>query len=224
MGSQKDYKVIYINPEDKEPKIYNGEFTDRKSRFIASIRKVDREEEVFWFLEEIRSKYKEACSHAYAYVIGQNGELFRCNDNGEPSGTAGKPMLDVIQGAGIRGIVAVVSRYYGGTKLGTGGLIRAYTNTVKEALKTCPIATMKFARRILVETDYNGIGKILYFMEQESIQPESTEYMDKVFVKVLLTEEAAQHFIREVTELTAGRSKITVMEEGMFPMLETDKE
>ena len=128
-------------------------------------------------------------------------------------------MLDVIQGAGIRGIVAVVSRYYGGTKLGTGGLIRAYTNTVKEALKTCPIATMKFAKRILVETDYNGIGKILYFMEQESIQPESTEYTDIVYVKVLLTEEAAEHFIREITELTAGRSKITVMEEGMFPVL-----
>ena len=78
---------------------------------------------------------------------------------------------------------------------------------------------MKFAKRILVETDYNGIGKILYFMEQESIQPESTEYTDIVYVKVLLTEEAAEHFIREITELTAGRSKITVMEEGMFPVL-----
>lgn len=214
---QESYRVIYCDPADAGIVSYSGEYEDRKSVFIANITKVESEEEVFVFLEEMRKRYPEACSHAYAYIIGQKGELFRCNDNGEPSGTAGRPMLDVLNTTGIRGVLAVVSRYYGGTKLGTGGLIRAYTNAVQAALQACPTAMMKYGKLLAVETDYNGIGKIQYYMKQQDISPKSIEYTDKVLVTVLLPDEAADHFTKEVTDLTAGKSKITVLEELFYP-------
>ena len=157
------YRVLY--PE-KEKQIFTGEIIEKKSRFIASIRKVESEEEAASFIEEIRKRYYDARHHCNAFVIGTRGEMTRCSDDGEPSGTAGRPMLEVLLGSEIRGIAVVVTRYFGGTLLGTGGLVRAYTQAVQEGLKNCPTAMMKYGKRIQVDTDYNGIGKILYFMGQ----------------------------------------------------------
>ena len=116
-----------------------GEIVEKKSRFIATIRPVNSEEEASAFIEEIKKKYWDARHNCSAFVVGRRGELTRCSDDGEPGGTAGRPMLEVLLGEGIRNVAVVVTRYFGGTLLGTGGLVRAYTQAVKEGLPSLPL-------------------------------------------------------------------------------------
>ena len=215
---QESYRVIYS--PDGERQTYTGEIVEKKSRFIANVRKVESEEEAVTFIEEMKKRYYDARHNCSAFVIGARGELTRCSDDGEPSGTAGRPMLEVLLGSEIRGVAAVVTRYFGGTLLGTGGLVRAYTQSLQEAMKHCPTAMMKYGKRIQIDTDYNGIGKILYYMGQHGLTHESSEYTDKVRITVLVPGEDAAHFSKEVTELTAGRSKIEVLEEVFYPVPE----
>ena len=108
-----------------------GEIVEKKSRFIATVRLVESEEEALSCLEALRKKYWDARHNCFVYIIGENQETVRCSDDGEPSGTAGRPMLDVVQGAGLRNVLVVVTRYFGGTLLGTGGLVRAYSQAVR---------------------------------------------------------------------------------------------
>ena len=121
------YNILYRGGE--------GELVEKKSRFIATTRPVESEEEALAFIEEMKKKYWDARHNCFAYVTGDRGQLQRCSDDGEPSQTAGRPMLDVLLGAGIRNICVVVTRYFGGTLLGTGGLVRAYSGAVQEGLK-----------------------------------------------------------------------------------------
>lgn len=216
--AQESYRVLYT--PDSEGQTFTGEIVEKKSRFIANVRKVQSEEEAVAFIEEMKKRYYDARHNCSAFVIGTHGELTRCSDDGEPSGTAGRPMLEVLLGSEIRGIAAVVTRYFGGTLLGTGGLVRAYTQSLQEALKNCPTAMMKYGKRIQIDTDYNGIGKILYFMGQQGLAQESSEYTDKVRIVVLVPGEEAEHFCKEVTELTAGRSRLEVLEEVFYPVPE----
>lgn len=216
--AQESYRVLYT--PDSEVQTFTGEIVEKKSRFIANVRKVETEEEAVAFIEEMKKRYYDARHNCSAFVIGTRGELTRCSDDGEPSGTAGRPMLEVLLGSEIRGIAAVVTRYFGGTLLGTGGLVRAYTQSLQEALKNCPTAMMKYGKRIQIDTDYNGIGKILYFMGQQGLTQESSEYTDKVRIIVLVPGDIAEHFCKEVTELTAGRSKLEVLEEVFYPVPE----
>ena len=109
-----------------------GEYVEKKSRFIATIRRCESEEEAVAFIEEMKKKYWDARHNCSAFVLGSRGELTRCSDDGEPGGTAGRPMLEVLLGEGIRDVCVVVTRYFGGTLLGTGGLVRAYSGAVKE--------------------------------------------------------------------------------------------
>ena len=215
---QESYRVIYS--PDGERQTYTGEIVEKKSRFIANVRKVESEEEALTFIEEMKKRYYDARHNCSAFVIGARGELTRCSDDGEPSGTAGRPMLEVLLDSEIRGVAAVVTRYFGGTLLGTGGLVRAYTQSLQEAMKHCPTAMMKYGKRIQIDTDYNGIGKILYYMGQQGLTQENSEYTDKVRITVLVPGEDAAHFSKEVTELTAGRSKIEVLEEVFYPVPE----
>lgn len=216
--AQESYRILYT--PDSEVQTFTGEIVEKKSRFIANVRKVESEEEAVAFIEEMKKRYYDARHNCSAFVIGTRGELTRCSDDGEPSGTAGRPMLEVLLGSEIRGIAAVVTRYFGGTLLGTGGLVRAYTQSLQEALKNCPTAMMKYGKRIQIDTDYNGIGKILYFMGQLGLTQESSEYTDKVRIVVLVPGEDAEHFCKEVIELTAGRSKLEVLEEVFYPVPE----
>ena len=138
-----------------------GEYVEKKSRFIATVRKCESEEEAVRFIEEMKKKYWDARHNCSAFVIGSRGELTRCSDDGEPSGTAGRPMLEVLTGEGIRNVAVVVTRYFGGVLLGTGGLVRAYTQAVKEGLKNSVVGCMRFGCKVEVTTDYNGIGENL---------------------------------------------------------------
>jgi len=111
-----------------------AEVVEKKSRFIANIRQVVSEEEAVNFIEEMKKQYWDAKHNCSAFVIGNKGQLTRCSDDGEPSGTAGRPMLEVLLGEEIRNVAVVVTRYFGGTLLGTGGLVRAYSEAVKKGL------------------------------------------------------------------------------------------
>lgn len=193
-----------------------GELVEKKSRFIANVRPVGSEDEAVAFIEEMKKKYWDARHNCSAFVIGKKAELTRCSDDGEPSGTAGRPMLEVLLGEGVRNVAVVVTRYFGGTLLGTGGLVRAYSGAVKEGLKASSIGTMRFGTRLLIDTDYNGIGKIQYILGVKGISPEDTVYTDRVQIRVLLAQEKVEALKKEITEATAARAQITEAEQLYF--------
>lgn len=136
-----------------------AELVEKKSRFIATVRPVESEEEAAAFIEEMKKKYYDARHNCSAYVLGSKAQLTRSSDDGEPSGTAGRPMLEVLLGSGIRNVAAVVTRYFGGTLLGTGGLVRAYSGVLKEALEKCETARQHFGVRFKIRADYNALEK-----------------------------------------------------------------
>lgn len=193
-----------------------GEITEKKSRFIATVRAVTTEEEAVAFLNEMKKKYWDASHNCSAFVIGRKAELTRCSDDGEPSGTAGRPMLEVLLGEGIRNTAVVVTRYFGGTLLGTGGLVRAYSAAVKAGLEASRLGTMRFGTRLLVETDYNGAGKIQYILGQKKITPDHTVYTDRVQIQVTLPGEMTDGFKKEVTEATGAMAVMTELESLYF--------
>lgn len=193
-----------------------GEIVEKKSRFIATVRCVKSEEEAQLFIEEMKKKYWDAKHNCSAYVIGRRGELTRCSDDGEPSQTAGRPMLEVLLGSGIRNIAVVVTRYFGGVLLGTGGLVRAYTQAVQEGLKNCKVGTERFGIRYDLYTDYNNVGKILYILSERGLSQEEAEYTENVRIRVLIAEAAADELCKTVTEATGGKTEITEVDRTYF--------
>ena len=147
-----EYRTIYRGGED--------EIVEKKSRFIATVVPVNTEEEALEFVEKTRKKYWDARHNCFAYIIGERGQLQRCSDDGEPNGTAGKPMLDVLLGNELRNVAVVVTRYFGGTLLGTGGLVRAYSGAVKAGLDASVVITKILGVKLHIETDYTTFGKI----------------------------------------------------------------
>lgn len=217
-----------MGQEQKEPyrvivKEGTGEITEKKSRFIATVKRVGSEEEAVAFVEAMKKKYWDASHNCSAMVIGERGELTRCSDDGEPSGTAGRPMLEVLLAEKLRNAAVVVTRYFGGTLLGTGGLVRAYTQAVKAGLSGCKLGTMRAGVRLEVLTDYNGIGKILYIMGTKGIEPEDSLYTDTVQLVLLVPTEDKEALCKEFTEATAGKAKITVKEELYFVDRDLDR-
>ena len=194
------YKVLYQAGQD--------EIEEKKSRFIATVRPVETEEEALAFIEEMKKKYWDARHNCYVYSVGMNREATRCSDDGEPSGTAGKPMLDVLMGEGLMDVCAVVTRYFGGTLLGTGGLVRAYSGAVKEGLANAQILEKKQGVRMEVITDYNGVGKIQYLAAQEGIDTLDSQYTDKVVFIFLVPGEQEESFKAKLVESTNGRAVI----------------
>lgn len=193
-----------------------GEFVEKKSRFIATVRKCETEEEAVRFIEEIKKKNWNATHNCSAFVIGARGELTRCSDDGEPSGTAGRPMLEVLLGEGIRNIAVVVTRYFGGTLLGTGGLVRAYTRAVKEGLDACTIGTMRYGAELEVRTDYNGIGKILYLLGQRGMEPASADYLEDVCLRLVVPMETVESLTKDIIEATGAKASIEKLNEQYY--------
>ena len=172
-----------------------GEITEKKSRFIATVRCCESEEQAAAFVEEMKKKYWDASHNCSAFVIGSRGELTRCSDDGEP-----RPMLEVLLGEGIRNVAVVVTRYFGGTLLGTGGLVRAYSQAVKEGLAACLVGTMRYGRELEVETDYNGIGKILYLLGQNGIEPTESDYGENVRLKLTVSVKTEETLCKEMVK------------------------
>ncbi len=207
-----NYKIVYMGG--------TGELVEKKSRFIADIRPVKTEEEALAFVEETRKKYWDARHHCYAYIIGDRGQTARCSDDGEPSQTAGKPMIDVLSGEELHDVCAVVTRYFGGTLLGTGGLVRAYSGALKEGLKDCVVVEKKLALKLEVESDYTGVGKIQYIAAQAGIDTLDTRYTDRVEFEFLVPVAEEGRFIAKLTEGTNGRAVIRRGDQVYYGMAE----
>ncbi|MCM1192429.1 MAG: YigZ family protein [Butyrivibrio sp.] len=193
-----------------------GEYEEKKSRFIATVRKCESEAEAVGFIEEMRKKYWDARHNCYAFCVGAGGELTRCSDDGEPSGTAGRPMLEVLLGEGVRNAAVVVTRYFGGVLLGTGGLVRAYTRAVKEGLNHCAFGRMCFGAELEVTTDYNGVGKLLYLLKNEGIEPISSEYTERAALRLRVPETKLEKLQAQMAEATGGKVKFEKIKELYF--------
>lgn len=206
------YKTIYEGGE--------GEIVEKKSRFIATVRPVESEEEALAFLEEMKKKYWDARHNCYVYSVGMNREFTRCSDDGEPSGTAGRPMLDVVLGEDIYNVAIVVTRYFGGVLLGTGGLVRAYSKAVQEGLTASKVILKQKGIALKITTDYTGIGKIQYIAGERNIPILDSEYTDKVVMKLLVPVQDVGSVQKAVTEGTNGRAGIEKDQELYYAVID----
>ena len=194
----------------------SGEIVEKKSRFIATLSPAASEEEAVFFIEAVKKKYWDARHNCSAFVIGERAELTRCSDDGEPAGTAGKPMLEALLSSGVRNAAVVVTRYFGGTLLGTGGLVRAYTQAVQAGLEASVTARMQYGTEFLIRTDYNGIGKIQYILSQMGIKTAEAEYTDTVCLKLTVPWQESEELCKKLTEATAGKVEIEEKGSGYF--------
>jgi uncharacterized YigZ family protein len=181
-----------------------GEIIEKKSKFIANVKPVKTENEAVEFINSIKSKYWDARHNVYAYVIGNNN-IQRYSDDGEPSGTAGIPTLEVIKQEGLIDIVIVTTRYFGGTLLGAGGLVRAYSKSAKEGIIAAGIITNYLSDVIRIKTDYNLIGKIQNEIENMDHKIENIVYEQDVTLDVLVNKNFSEDFIFRMVDLSNGK-------------------
>ena len=214
MSDLTKYKILYEGGSD--------EIVEKKSRFIANLKPVYTEEEAISYIEQIKKEYWDARHSCYAYVLGERGQIQRFSDDGEPQGTAGKPILDVLLGSEVRDAVIVVTRYFGGTLLGTGGLVRAYSRTASLGLQASKVAWKTKGMKLEIETDYTGLGKIQYILGNEGIQTLDSSYTDKVVLNVLVPLDLLEGLKASLIEGTNGTAKLADVEECWFAMV--DKE
>lgn len=207
-------KIIYEEGE--------GEITEKKSRFIATVRSVSTEEEATAFINEMKKKYWDARHNCSAFVIGDRQELTRCSDDGEPAQTAGRPMLDVLLKEGITNVVVVVTRYFGGVLLGTGGLVRAYQAAVHEGLNNCVIMEKCFGLSLLVRTDYNGVGKLQYLFAKQQISVLNSEYATDVTFEILVPTDQKESIEKAITEATNGMAGLTWGDHVAYGIIEKE--
>ena len=190
-----------------------GEYTEKKSRFISMVASVKSEEEAMAFLESKKKQYYDARHNCSAWrLCDASGEIrSRFSDDGEPSGTAGKPILEVLEGSGLVNAVCVVTRYFGGVLLGTGGLVRAYTEGAKRAVAAAKTGERRQGIFFDIETDYHGYGKVEYLLRAADVAIISIEYEAGVVLKTIVEEEQLTRLKQQFTEATAGQA---VMKEG----------
>lgn len=193
-----------------------GEITEKKSRFIATVRPVESEDEAVSFINETKKKYWDARHNCSAFVIGKRQELTRCSDDGEPAGTAGRPLLDVLLKENIHNAAVVVTRYFGGVLLGTGGLVRAYQQATKAGLSASEIIEKKDGAVLFIRTDYTGIGRLQYLFAQEKITVMDTAYEADVLVKAVIPENDKKRIEKTIIEQTNGTAKLEWGDEVTF--------
>ncbi len=198
----------------------SGEIVEKKSRFIATVESITSEEEAFAFINRIKKQYWDARHNCYAFVAGRNHGLQRFSDDGEPGGTAGRPMLDVLLKEDIHDVAVVVTRYFGGVLLGTGGLVRAYQKAAQEGLRNSLIIEKRQGRVLKIDTDYNGIGKIQYILAQQQIPTIGTSYTERVMAEVMAPMESLQKIQDAVTEATNGAARFQVDEPVEFALID----
>ena len=187
----------------------NGEIVEKKSRFIGYVRHVETEEDAISFVNEIKKKHYDARHNCYAYTVGQEQPLLRSSDDGEPGGTAGKPILEVITGNKLCNVCIVVTRYFGGTLLGTGGLVRAYTDASKAAIEATKIVIKQLVVPFSITTNYTDLGKIQYILGNEGIAITDSEYGEDVILRTAIFVDDVERIEKELIEATAARAQFT---------------
>lgn len=179
-----------------------------KSTFIGYARPVENEEAALAFIQEIKKKHRDATHNVPAYVLGEHNEVQRCNDDGEPSGTAGVPVLEVLKKENVRNVAIVVTRYFGGIKLGTGGLVRAYTKGAKVALESAKIITRVLYQTVIISVDYTLLVSLQNQLKLKQYGIRDVVYEDVVHLHVWVEEEDVPNFKAQVIEWTNGRAAI----------------
>lgn len=196
------------------------EFTVEKSVFIGHAKPVDTEEEAREFIDEIKSKYKDATHNVWAYTIGETMNIQRYSDDGEPQGTAGIPTLEVIKKEDLRNVVVVVTRYFGGVKLGAGGLVRAYTKGAKIGLEAGKIVEKKPFIEVDISVDYTLLGKIQNELANREYTVKDIEYTDSVNIIVYCEKERLETLSSLITEITSATAEIMEKEEFYLSVMD----
>ncbi len=180
---------------------------EKKSKFITHVKPVTSEAEALEFLQKMRSRYSDATHNVYAYIIDENN-IFRYSDDGEPGGTAGMPVLDTIRKEGLVDVAVVVTRYFGGTLLGTGGLVHAYGGACRMGLENAGIITRVLCDTVSVRVDYTLVGKMQHKIATDGYILEETVFENEVEFRLCLRKEEIEKFRTDITELTGGRAII----------------
>lgn len=206
----KIYKTIHTFGQD--------EIIINKSRFIGYSKPVTSEEEALEFIDMIKTKHKDATHNVHAYVLGKDSNIQRFNDDGEPSGTAGIPMLEVLKKEDLRNVVVVVTRYFGGIKLGGGGLIRAYTKGAKIGIDAGIIVDMVLHCKVKFKVDYTLYGKIENFLMTEGYFVEESIFDEAVNIILFIDDSQKELFYKKISDLTNGTAVFEEMEEKHIPI------
>lgn len=190
-----------------------GEIEEKKSRFIGQLVHVESEDDALAFIEKVRKQHYDARHNCFAYIIGEKKELVRASDDGEPQKTAGQPILSVLQGADLTNVCLVVTRYFGGTLLGTGGLVKAYTDASKAALDANTVVNRRIGSTVSITASYNDWGKVQYLLSRDDIPTGDIRYEESVTATACLPKDLLPGFQKAVTEATAARAVIEILGE-----------
>lgn len=193
------------------------EIVIQKSRFIAYVSRAESEADAQEFIQQIKKKHWNATHNCSAYLIGETNQIQKANDDGEPSGTAGVPILEVLKKKQLKDTVVVITRYFGGIKLGAGGLIRAYGKATSEGIDATGVVERKLMRVMHTKIDYTWLGKLENELRSSVYNIKDIHYMDLVEIETFVEEEQTQDFINWMTELTNGQG---VISEGEMLYLE----
>jgi len=193
-----------------------GEIEEKKSRFIATVRAVETKEEAESFIAAVKKQYPDARHNCSAYILGEDSQIEHSSDDGEPAGTAGKPMLEVLRGEKLTFTAVVVTRYFGGTLLGTGGLVRAYTQAVKAGIENSTLIEKRKGFQAVFHGTYTDVGKIQYFVRQKEYTLMDTVYEAEVKFIVLVDYNEFERFEKGLTENFSGRITIEEKEEVIY--------
>lgn len=197
-----------------------SEIVISKSRFITYVNRAETEEEAHAFIDKIKKMHHSATHNCSAYMIGEHDNIQKANDDGEPSGTAGVPMLEVLKKQHLQDTVVVVTRYFGGIKLGGGGLIRAYGKATTEGLQAAGVAERKLHHIMSIDIDYSWLGKVENEVRSSLYILEEIQYLEDVRITVFVLEDEVEKFTNWITEITNGQAKISLVREQFveFPL------
>ena len=193
-----------------------GIYIEKKSKFICHLFKVSDTDQIQEIIRSEKKKYFDARHHCYAYILGDDGKDYKCSDDGEPSGTAGKPMLEILQREGLTDILCVVTRYFGGTLLGTGGLVRAYSESLKDAIGNSSFELESEAVISEYRYSYNFDAKIASFLREKDVKVISTEYTDSVILKIAVPLDTNEEINSQIVNITNGTAEHLSSKNEMF--------
>ncbi|MDK2843409.1 MAG: hypothetical protein PWP69_201 [Enterococcus sp.] len=199
------YFTIYQNGEHQ--------IEIKKSKFICHLFRIENEEQVKEYIAKIKKEHYKANHNCSAYMLGENFEIQRSSDDGEPSGTAGVPMLEVLKKNQLQNTLAIVTRYFGGIKLGAGGLIRAYSTSVSEALKEIGIVQGKLQQLLDITIDYHQLGKLQNYLENEQISIQEIDYLEQITVKVAIDINQCESFQNALIDLFNNQLSIQILDQ-----------
>ena len=188
----------------------SAEIVEKKSKFIANIFYVESIEDVENKLKEIRKKYYDAKHNCFAFRLDKDN-ISRFSDDGEPSGTAGSPMLNILEGRNLSNVLVIVTRYFGGILLGTGGLVRAYSDATIKAIENANIVSKVFGNVVNIEVEYKDLDNFKYYLKNENINIEDISYVEKIIIKIELTDEELKKINQLKNERKLNINKIDII-------------